>query len=525
MLLVILVLTSVIRIRVLDVPLERDEGEYAYAGQLILRGYWPYQQPSLYIYKMPGTYFVYALILAVFGQTQTSIHAGLLIANLGTIILMFVLVRRLFGPLVAIIAAAFYSILSMCSSVQGFFAHSEHFVVLAALGAILLMLKSMNSNSSWKLFLSGVLLGSAFLIRQHGAAFILFAGCYLLIKELKNPNNRWRRVLTKGLVLCFGIMVPLVVTFVGILIAGVFDKFWFWTIVYPPKYLRHLPFSHAFFLFKRNVPYVISPAILIWIFAAVGLIGLLLNGKTRSKSPFILTFSTFSALSVCPGFYFRPHYFVLLLPAVTLLSIVGIISIIDLLRYCKLKLPSKLTAILLALVLLIHTGYRQRRFFFTMTPTMILRTLYGPNPFPESLEIAKYIKENSSAEDTIAILGSEPQIFFYAKRLSATGYCHTYMLTKKYGYALEMQKQMIREIETAKPKFIIFVNIPQSWLIQPDPETKIFDWFEKYQQNYYKQVGIVDILSPDITIYRWGNQAIEYSLRSDNWVEILQRKS
>ena len=33
-----LVFVAYVRLRVADVPLERDEGEYAYAGQLILQG-------------------------------------------------------------------------------------------------------------------------------------------------------------------------------------------------------------------------------------------------------------------------------------------------------------------------------------------------------------------------------------------------------------------------------------------------------------------------------------------------------
>ena len=39
-----------IRIRLADVPLERDEGEYAYTAQVLLKGYWPYENPSTYKY-------------------------------------------------------------------------------------------------------------------------------------------------------------------------------------------------------------------------------------------------------------------------------------------------------------------------------------------------------------------------------------------------------------------------------------------------------------------------------------------
>src|ERR1700676_2959186 len=63
----IILLIAGIRFRLRDFPLERDEGEYAYAGQLILQGIPPYQ--LAYNMKLPGTYGAYALIMAVFGQT------------------------------------------------------------------------------------------------------------------------------------------------------------------------------------------------------------------------------------------------------------------------------------------------------------------------------------------------------------------------------------------------------------------------------------------------------------------------
>ena len=65
--LLVLLFVGFIRVRLLDMPLERDEGEYAYAGQLILQGIPPYE--LAYNMKLPGTYFAYALGMAVFGQT------------------------------------------------------------------------------------------------------------------------------------------------------------------------------------------------------------------------------------------------------------------------------------------------------------------------------------------------------------------------------------------------------------------------------------------------------------------------
>src|SRR5947209_3539686 len=56
-----LIFVAFVRLRIAEVPLERDEGEYAYAGQLILQHIPPYQ--LAYNMKFPGTYYAYSVIL------------------------------------------------------------------------------------------------------------------------------------------------------------------------------------------------------------------------------------------------------------------------------------------------------------------------------------------------------------------------------------------------------------------------------------------------------------------------------
>src|SRR5947209_20527367 len=71
-----------IRIGLLGIPLERDEGEYAYAGQLMLQGIPPYK--LAYSMKFPGTYAAYALTLSIFGQNIPGIHLGQSLPNAAT---------------------------------------------------------------------------------------------------------------------------------------------------------------------------------------------------------------------------------------------------------------------------------------------------------------------------------------------------------------------------------------------------------------------------------------------------------
>src|SRR6476469_8012843 len=83
----------IVRVRLREMPLERDEGEYAYAGQLLLHGIPPYK--LAYNMKLPGTDAAYALLMAVFGQTPSGIHVGLTLVNTASIVLVFLLGRKL----------------------------------------------------------------------------------------------------------------------------------------------------------------------------------------------------------------------------------------------------------------------------------------------------------------------------------------------------------------------------------------------------------------------------------------------
>ena len=171
--------TLAIRIRLLGIPLERDEGEYAYAGQLMLQGIAPYK--LAYNMKFPGTYAAYAVIMSIFGQTIAGIHLGLLLLNAATIVLIFFLGRRLVNSTAGIAAAATYAVLSLSPSVLGLASHATHFVMLPVVGGLLLLLNQSDRHAFRRLFGSGLLFGLGLLMKQPAVfsfcleQFIFFA--------------------------------------------------------------------------------------------------------------------------------------------------------------------------------------------------------------------------------------------------------------------------------------------------------------------------------------------------------------
>ena len=154
-------------------------------------------------------------------------------------------------------------------------------------------------------------------------------------------------------------------------------------------------------------------------------------------------------------------------------------------------------------------------FFFTWNPLEANRRIYMSNPFLECPAIAEYLKAHTEPDDTIAVLGSEPEIFFDAQRHSATGYIYTYGLVEVQPLALQMQNWMIAEIEASKPKYVVLANVRCSWLTLPKSETAIFDWADDYLRNNYQVCGVFEPRSADGNGLFWVQTAPHVSDRRE----------
>ncbi len=519
-LVVVIVFFSLIRFRLRNIPLERDEGEYAYVGQLMLQGIAPYK--LAYNMKLPGTYAAYSLILAVFGESPAGIHLGLIVVNAATVILVFLLVKRLFGDLAGVTAAASYALLSTSEAVLGLAGHATHFVVLAALGGILVLHKTIETPRAWSYFLAGFLLGLAFVIKQPGLAFSAFGGFYLIVNEWQARNWQSARRFT---IYSAGAVLPFALTCLILFLAGDLGRMWFWTISYARQYASVTNLwngSENLFVMGSAI---IEPFFLMWMLAVLGLAALIWDSTMWKHVPFAVGLLLFSWSSVCAGFYFRPHYFILVLPAASILAGIAVTSATR--ELSRLSPGSALAALPVAvfLIALVISVAGESDVLFRLDPVAVCRQAYGEgSPFPEAEVVAEYLKEQTRENARIAVLGSEPEIYFLARRHSATGYIYTYPFFEPQAYAFEMQKEMIGEIENNHPEYIVFVGVSTSWQIRPAANTFILEWFRKYAEANYEIVGIADETRPE-TRYIWGDAAKSYQVQSDSCLRIFKRRN
>jgi hypothetical protein len=550
-----MLLCVAVRVRLRDVPLERDEGEYAYAGQLILHGVPPYK--AAYNMKLPGTYLAYAAIMAIFGESPSAIHIGVALVNGAAILLVFLLGRRLLDEAAGAAAAVSFGLLSLSPSVLGLAGHATHFVLLPALSGLFLLSQprgeGRGARGEFVVFVSGLLFGLAFLMKQHGVFFGLFGGAYLLVAEgrwkgesggggrSKSQNSIPR---TQGSKLkpfvslvsfSAGFVLPYLTTCLVLWQAGVFGQFVLWTVSYAGKYASAASLVNIPEMLKAGLQPVVRPNDLVfWLLPWAGALMMWwekrlgkgynleqptanpeakakaaaqdsgLNtqdsepGTQNSKLPcprfFLigLLFCSIAATSV--GFYFRGHYFILLLPALALLTGVAVSRALYLLKHdhgIKLFLAAGILVLFLvgAGAALIGHG----SVWFAMSPAEASRHIYGGTLFSEAVRAGTYLKDHTAKATPIAVLGSEPEIYFYANRPSATGYIYMYPLMEGHDLAFRMQEQLIGELEQARPLYVVYVADNYSWLASPKSERRLDNWWRAYLIKNMKLELTIDI--------------------------------
>lgn len=507
----VVIAAGLIRLRLLNVPLDRDEGEYAYMGRLLLDGVLPYA--GAYSMKLPGIYGVYAGLLKLFGSSPAGIRLGLTLVTSASTAGVFILGRRLLGPWPGVAAAATFATLALSPAFLGTAANAEHFAVLPGLVGIIVLLSAGPAGSIGTLLVGGVLFGLALLVKQHAASFLLFAVLFLA---------RSRNVRALAFVLA-GALVPVLAVGAWFTVAGVFPELWFWTVKYASAYasIRSPADGLAVLpeILGRILPFCLASIAL----AGVGAVFTVVDHDERPAGRVLVPLALTSLLATLIGFYFRPQYFLLLVPALALFTGVAARALS---RRFERRLGAAGVGVAAAIVVLAlsHTLWAHRTVLFRLGPDPVARAIYGSNPFPEAVAVGRYLGEQTAAADRVVVLGSEPEVYFYAQRRAGTRYIYMYPLFENQPYAATMQEELIRDVETTRPRFVVYVNVPTSWLVSPAAPRRFLDWFDTYRQTQLEQVGLVDMLTPQLTLVYWDGQARGRTPRSNLWLAVYRRR-
>jgi hypothetical protein len=489
-------------------------------GQCILDGVQPYEEAANM--KLPGTYYMYALIMGLLGESIRAIHLGLLGVCLVTMYLLFSIGKHLSGSTTGILEASTYGLLTMIPGTYGFAAHATFFMAMFACAGFLFLLRAKKNPRILFYGFAGLLLGLAFLAKQQAVFFLVFGLIIVSTQELARQPFRLNSLLSRLSAFSALAISPYLLVLVFNLLNGSFERFWFWTVTYARSYTGINDLKSGLNSLNFILTLITDGVIGFWILGVFGFLIILLRPSFRKYAVTTSLFAVFSFLTTVPGYYFRNHYFIAFFPALALLIALAFQFFKEESARLKFRFSGWLAPLLFAVLFLLGI-YRHRAIFFEDSIVAITYKLYGSNYFGESIQIADFIQNNTKPDDRILVFGSEPQIYFYSNRRAATGFLYTYPLMENQPFSLTMQEWMIKEIEKNKPKYLIYINNNISWLRGPKSISGIIEWGEIYASQYYKTVGLVDLINPGNTMFVWGEDVSAYTPQGKDRIIVMER--
>lgn len=504
------------RIQLLAIPMERDEGGFAYIG------HWMFHGRDLYTdmldSKLPGLYLYYAFFTSLFGLNATGVHIGLLLANIISALCFYQLVRKMYDALVAALATSIFLFLILSPNVVGFASHATQLLSPFLLGGLLLFWKAIRSNKTYLFFVSGLLMGIAFTIKQQAVIFgILLAVLWWPARLRWYPVAGRKIPIVEWIVLGIGGLLPVLCVVGYFAAAGRFDDFYNWTVTQPFSLAGSYRLSR-FEMFKNILPQVMDHYESIWILAAAGIPLIFLSGYTRERPWFGLSMGILGILSVAIGAAYYMHYFVLAMPGIAILAACTLAWISRKLGTYGAAAGMGIAAILLLIAVRANSGY-----YFNPDYAKIHYDTYNRNMFPEMEKIGKELGKRVPEGEKIGILGSEPEILVAAGRESCSKFLMIYALLSDPVRSPPLQTEYVEEMKACMPEYIVFNPLSASWAPGYDKLQFYLD-FMPWVEEHYTAVGMAESFDDRPGAIVWDDALRNYTASSNYQIIVLRRK-
>jgi hypothetical protein len=371
---------------------------------------------------------------------------------------------------------------------------------------------------------SGICGALAFFTKQTAAFILVFICLYVLASLISSvlKKNIGKKT-SVAILLGWGAGFLLVV----FLIAGyyyyhrVFDEFLYWSLTHSLLYSKRISVWDT-------LPRIYSIGLQIvkgnFLIIAMGLgVSLFVCFRRNVKGCFILGFLLCSFLATVPGTVYN-HYFAQIAPAVSLAGGWAVAQCLSMIRERMLRRTAAIlaAATIVAAPLWAHSGY-----YYKQSPIEFSRSFFGGNPFPESEDLAEFIAQRTSKEDTIFIVGSEAQIFLLSQRQSSSAFALIYPLMSEYPRYQEFQRQSWEEVKSRRPKYIVIVRMPTSLLWDGKADLWIVRKTKELTDKAYLLEAVMTIDKPkgDLRVFSEDEQGLRQSAQHRFPILIFRRSS
>lgn len=462
-----------------SMPFERDEGEYAYAAWLMDQGGLPYI--DTFLQKPPLVVYVYWLAHKIGPFSLWAPRFLLMLFNVCTLLFMFLFVKRQAGVIPGLATVLMAIPLLSSALLTGMAANTEQFMLMPLTGLLTLSFYRVDSNKVWHWVLGGTCAACAVLFKPIAAlpAFaILF---YWLARNFK--SHRSVTYLAKNtLVLLSGGTSAVLLALLPILLNGGINDFWFQTVVFNASYMgafgENFPSSFYYYLslFWKNW----------WPMVVITFASVILRPRHWM---FLWILVLLSLLTVMRSLF--GHYYLLILPFFILIVSMTLPRLWELMEIkVANKIVSKtLMAATLMIIIAVCIAYPLRNQYW-LSGRELSSYVYGnDHPFIESSIIAEKVKSYTNDNDRIFVAGSEPQIYIYSRRRSASKFDITYPFVLKTPYRDKCQKEAIQELEQNNPAAIVVSQSPTSGLWDIDVPSTFVDFLRNLTMQRYQLIG------------------------------------
>ena len=426
-------LTLAVRLPFLDWPLTVDEAGYAYGAHWWSQGLSLYSD-ELWFDRPQGIFVAYRVGMWLFGESTEAMRIHGALWSAATTALLVVLAARMFDKRVALVTGLLFAVLSGAPRIEGFVANAEVFMLTAATASAYLVW-----GKHW--FAAGLFAGIAIALKPSGGAALLLA-VWWLIHQRESPTG-WA-------VLAAGTALPILASLAhGIATAGPYD------------------YAYATLLFRLSaggreslLPALIGgarhTAIVSASLAAAAALGWRHLPKEHSRRAFLGAWLATSFAGVAMGGNWWPHYFLQLVPPLTLIATAGFVAVarddgLAPRRYIGIGIA----AVAVAFAALVWPAA-------SMQPYPGSEEVFPGFQYRLSAPVAAYLRAHTEPTDQIYVAVTAPDILYLADRRSTVPYLYSQQLIELPGAAA----LVIERLEQRAAAYVLVLD----WQIPVDSE-------------------------------------------------------
>jgi hypothetical protein len=458
-----------------DAPLIRDEGEYAYAAQLLVQGVAPYEHA--FIQKPPMVIYSYALsgllLPHVFWAPRLLAYGFVGLATL----LLGLIARREFGAGFALPTIWLATPMILLPGIDQFTANTEMFMLLPLLATVFVYVHSRHHGQKQKFWLAAGFLGATTLCYKYTALPVLAVLYAAWSVETWRQTGGAKQLLKGWLFAILGGLLAAGLELGFFLIHDGGVRLWECTVLFNRYYIESSNFgleglwfslknlwSNWWILFFIPFAAFLKPNPRIW-FWIVMLVGALFSTSTS----------------------FYGQYYIVLMPFWALLGAVGIQTLASRIADWSGR-PTRWVACFIAGVVVLLVLQPDVPWLKCTRERFVEKKMTG-YPFRESQTVAARVAQLSSPDDFVFIAGSEPQILYYAQRFSPTRFITAYSLMIPSPVALKYQQEAMFNLQRRPPSLIVFVSSGTSWTRQEATPLDFFVFLNNFIAENYDLVG------------------------------------